>query len=738
MTGGEVRFSVRMLIVLFFKLMKNQIVMMTLPLWGVLPVCAQKKDSLMGMRRDSVMLTEVVVSGDHTRRDVQMKSSLNLVRLDQSYLRTNFSGSLMQSLAAIPGVKSMDIGSGQSKPAIRGLGFNRMVVTLNGIKHEGQQWGDDHGLEINQFSIDKIDIIKGPAALLYGSDAIGGVINLYSDEMPLHPVEGSIDVFARTNNESVGAAATVKGRKGAFFYKSNLTGLDYADYKIPTDRVQYNTYLIPLKDKRLRNTAGHEYDGDLLLGYEKDRFKTYLSLSDSYAKSGFFANAHGFDFVATDPSYDVSRRDIGLPYQSVNHLTAISHSSLRVANVGFTADFAWQKNLRKEMGPRYSHGYMPEPPDNEERRFDKSTYTANIAMKMELAEKHTLNAGFNGEYQRNRRGGWGFIIPDFETASTGVYLFDRYHLNDDFILSAGIRYDRTHMHLHSYNDWYRSPVSQGATDSVYIQRTADMKRNFNSFTWSIGANYNTGNWLLKMNIGKSFRVPIAKELGTNGINYNIFRYEEGNPNLKPEEAYQVDAGINWHNRVLNVQVDPYLNYFTNYIYLNPTPEFHDPDGMQLSRYTEARVLRYGLEIEAAYRFLTHWELHATGEYLYARQLDGPKKSFTLPFTPPASGALELKYTFTGDEPGNEGFVSTGLQAAAEQGRIVPPESVTPGYCIWNMTAGKSFSWRKYKLRVSLQAHNLLNKRYYDHTSYYRLIDIPEPGRNFALMLGMNF
>lgn len=716
----------------------NKIVTTAVPFLFVLPTCAQEQDSLQNVKKDGVALKEVVVTGDETHRDLQMKSSLNLVRIDQSYLQTNFAGSLMQSLEGIPGVKAMDIGSGQSKPAIRGLGFNRMVVTLNGIKHEGQQWGDDHGLEVDQFSIDKIDIIKGPAALLYGSDAIGGVINLYSDRLPQKVIEGRVNLFARTNNGTLGAAAAMNGRKKRFYYKGNLTWIDYADYKVPTNEVQYNTYLIPLKDHRLRNTAGKEYDGNLLLGYDGNKFKTYVAVTDSYTKSGFFANAHGFEFVNTDPSYDNSKRDIGLPYQTVNHLTIMNHSSLRIGKIDLSANVAYQNNLRKEMSPRYSHGYMPIPPDTEERRFNKSTYTANIGMKAEIAEKHTLNAGIDGEYQHNKRGGWGFIIPDFETTSLGIYLFDRYHVNDNFILSAGIRYDYNHTHIHSYRDWYKSPVTQGSTDSTYIQRSADLNRNFNSLTWSVGANYSTGNWLLKLNIGKSFRVPIAKELGTDGVNYNIFRYEEGNPNLKPEESYQVDAGINWHNEVLNIQIDPYLNYFSNYIYLNPTPEFHDPDGMQLSQYSEARVLRYGIEVDVTYKFLQHWEAHLAGEYLYARQLNGPKKDFSLPFTPPASGTFGLKYTFFGKEQGTDGFISTTLQAAAKQDRVIPPEAVTPAYYIWNMTAGKSFMIGNYKLNINLQAHNLLNKRYYDHTSYYRLIDVPEPGRNFALMIGLEF
>ena len=124
----------------------------------------------------SIVMQDLTVLGNR-QKDIQMRSSVNTISIGKEFLQNNFSGSLMQSLRGIPGVKAMSIGSGQSKPTIRGLGFNRMVVTEDGIKHEGQQWGDDHGLEIDQFAIDHIDVVKGPAALLYGSDANGGVIN---------------------------------------------------------------------------------------------------------------------------------------------------------------------------------------------------------------------------------------------------------------------------------------------------------------------------------------------------------------------------------------------------------------------------------------------------------------------------------------------------------------------------------------------------------------------------------
>ena len=190
-----------------------------------------------------------------------------MIRVDQEYLQLNFSGSLMQTMEGIPGVKAITIGSGQSKPAIRGLGYNRMVVSENGIKHEGQQWGDDHGLEIDQFSIDRAEVIKGPAALLYGSDAIGGVLLLHSNHVPKDSLEGSVQLFGRTNNGQLGASAKIGGRGEKWYYRANVTWIDYADYKVPTDSIQYYSYWIRLKDGRLRNTAGREHNGSFMLGY---------------------------------------------------------------------------------------------------------------------------------------------------------------------------------------------------------------------------------------------------------------------------------------------------------------------------------------------------------------------------------------------------------------------------------------------------------------------------------------
>ncbi|MCR5180980.1 MAG: TonB-dependent receptor [Bacteroidaceae bacterium] len=678
----------------------------------------------------AVVLHDVTVSGQR-QRDFQMRSSQSAVQVSHDYLQEHFSGSLMQTLEGIPGVKAMAIGSGQSKPTIRGLGFNRMVVSEDGIKHEGQQWGDDHGLEIDQFSVDRAEVIKGPAALLYGSDAIGGVLSLYSNHVPIEPLSGSVQLFGRSNNEQIGFTTKLGGRHGDWFYRVGATLIDYADYHVPTDSIQYFSYWIKLKDRRLRNTAGSERDGNLMVGYAGYRFHTDLRVSDSYSKSGFFANAHGLEVRLSDIDYDTSRRDVDLPYQWVNHFKVLSHTAWKGEQLRWDANLAWQNNLREERSEAVSHGYMPRPDGTLERRFVKNTLTAKLGMNLALGESHELSAGLNGEYQHNRRDGWGFIIPDFETTSIGAFAMDRYTISERLKLNAGIRIDHAHTHIGSYKDWFLTPVEGG--DSVYKVRSADVDRDFTSLTWSAGVNYAVGHWVLKSNIGKSFRVPTPKELGADGVNYHIFRYERGNAQLDPEESYQIDMGIHWDNDVVCVQVDPYINFFPNYIYLNPTSKY--VEGLQLHHYTQAQVLRYGVEAQATWVIDRHWETELKGEYLYAEQLSGEKKGYTLPFSTPWSVDAGAKYSFQWH--GNS-FLGVNARIVGAQNEIVPPEQPTDGYWTLNLSAKKQIPLRNCKVNIALHADNLLNRRYYDHTSFYRLINVPEPGRNVSMMVGVEY
>ena len=688
---------------------------------------------------DSVVVLDDVIENATDEHSYRQNSSLSSIQISSGYIATHASGSLMQTLEHIPGVQAMSIGSGQSRPAIRGLGFNRMVVTENGIKHEGQQWGDDHGLEIDQFGVDRIEVLKGPAALMCGSDAIGGAINLYSNNIPTEKLTGAVQFIGRTVNDQWGASAKIGGRTNRIFYRLHTTWIDYADSRVPTDSIQYYSYYIKLHNGKLRNTAGKERDASVMFGYLGDDFHTDLRVSDTYAKSGFFANAHGLEVRLSDTDYDSSARDIDLPYQWVNHFKAHSHTTLSADGISLNINAAFQRNVREEHSEPVSHGYMPTPANSLECRFSKNTITATAVLRGVTAFSNEYILGISTEHQHNKRDGWGFIIPDFKSNTFGVYLYHKRHWGlIDLLLpqyavdrNIGIRFDHSAIDIERYNDWYPTPTTDG--DSVYVQRSANIRRKFNSVTWSWGINIEGYSWDVKANIGKSFRMPIAKELCADGINYHIFRYEKGNRDLKAERSYQVDLSIvrkgSYSDR-LEIKFEPYFNYFPNYIYLSPTADY--AEGMQLYSYKQARVLRYGFEAEAEYSIIEVFTLKAVGEYLYAKQLSGDMKGYSLPFSTPWSVETSLSHGFSSS------FVSVSTRFVGKQDRIVPPEKTTDSYWTLNASAMKIWRTDKMSIELSAQANNLLNKRYYNHTSYYRLIDVPEAGRNFTVVLGVDF
>ena len=194
---------------------------------------------------------------------------------------------------------------------------------------------------------------KRAGSLLYGSDAIGGVINLNTNYIPQQDFGGSVNLFTRTNNESYGISAQLQGRQNKFFYKTQFTLIDYGDYKVPADSIQYYSYYIKLKDRRLRNTAGKEQNFRGSFGWLSDRFKSIFNISNVYAKSGFFADAHGLEVRLSDIDYDKSSRDIDYPYHSANHFKAANTSSWYLGDLFLKVNLSYQNNYMKELVERF-------------------------------------------------------------------------------------------------------------------------------------------------------------------------------------------------------------------------------------------------------------------------------------------------------------------------------------------------------------------------------------------------
>lgn len=688
--------------------------------------------------------TVEISSNAHNVRKSTEARSIDIV--DQQFIQKHLGGSLMTTLDRLPGIGNIGIGSGQSKPLIRGLGFNRVVVVDKGIKHEGQQWGADHGLEIDQFATGDIEIIKGPSSFIYGSDAIGGAINL--NPVPMEQgLGGNLNLIGKSNNAHYGSSINLFGSNKKWFFDSRVTYQNYGDYRVPTDTVHVYDFPVRLHRNRLRNTAGRETGLHFNTGYVSKNFKTSIHASNSYSKAGFFANAHGLEPRGVGAEHDTSNRDLLLPYQRVNHFKLISHTEVNHQQGKTDIELGFQRNFRQEFNHYVPHGYMPPIypsymtiPIDLEREYDKFIYSGNIRHSI-ILKQHQLQFGINSDYQDNKIHGWSFLVPAFRQFNAGLFVYDKYVVNNNLILHGALRYDYGNSQFERYDDWFTSERIEGnVTIKEYLTRANNFNRDFNSFVWSAGINYNPGRFNLKANLGKSFRMPIAKELAANGVNYHYFSYERGNPSLNPEVAYQADFGFGFTDEKWSVEFSPFYNYFPNYIYLNPTP-YHDyfyGAGNQVFEYTQSKVMRYGAEIKFNYQFLPHFSTEFLGEYLYSEQLSGDKKGYTLPFSPAPSALFNLTWKPKSANSLSNSYLSVDYRITAAQNNIVPPEKKTPSYRIINIQLGTTLSLNKQPFEVSLQAQNLFNAKYLNHTSFYRLIELPEASRNIILSLKMPF
>lgn len=692
-------------------------------------------------------LNEVLVNGNSIEKR-KKEESLNVETVNNSFIQRNLGGSLMQSLQKLPGVKTISIGSGGSKPLIRGLSFNQVIVVENGLKHEGQQWGADHGLEIDQYAVNRVEIIKGPSSFIYGSDAVGGAVNIKPLPLPSqNTFGGSVDLTGKSNNAQFGSSINLFGRNENWFFDSRVTTMDYGDYRVPTDVVHVYSYAVPLYKNHLRNTAGKELDFHFSTGYSGENLKSVFYFSNVHTKSGFFANAHGLEPRNVDLElHDKSSRDILMPYQQVNHLKVSNTTSFQVGNHAFETQIGFQNNFRREYSHYVNHGYMPPiypedmyAPQDLERQYDKDVWSFSAKDEFRI-QNHQITVGSNVALQQNEIGGWSFLIPSFTQFNAGLFAYDKIELNEKWLLNGAVRYDYGKIKMKSYYDWFQSPVSENnQTEMEYLQRSQDLTKTFDSFTWSVGANYNLGKLSLKANLGSSFRMPIAKELASNGVNYHYFRFEKGNPNLDAERSYQLDLGMEWKAQNWTFQLTPFVNYFPNFIYLNPTSahDIYYGAGNQVFEYEQSKVFRYGAELQTRYYFLKSLSAEIGAEYLYSEQKSGSKKGYTLPFSPPPSVLFGLNY-----EPQisflKEPYFSVDYRFTAQQNNIVPPEKKTSESHVFNMAFGSKVKTGKQDISINIQIQNLFNTKYLNHTSFYRLIELPEAGRNIIVSMKIPF
>tara|TARA_R110001592_G_scaffold8105_2_gene44833 strand:- start:435636 stop:438011 length:2376 start_codon:yes stop_codon:yes gene_type:complete len=651
--------------------------------------------------------------------------------IDRDFIERNNSGTFSNALEKLPGISTINTGVGISKPVIRGMSSNRIQVNDRGIKQEGQQWGADHGLEIDPFDVDRVEIVKGPASLIYGSDGMSGVINISPAPIPHDgEIKGHLINSYQTNNNMRSHSAMVEGNENGFIYKGRLTFQDYQDYRVPADEFTYAGYVLPVYENRLKNTAGKERHFSLMTGIRKKWGKSTITLSRFGQQAGIFTGA-----VGIPNSYNLQHNgdygNIELPNQDNSHVKVISNTTIQLNQNWLEIDLGYQRNERQEQSLPHAHGISSSQEGNLALGLYLNTYTANLRFNHHISNKEQAIIGFQSSLMDNQFDGFEFLLPQFKSQSAGFFYFHEYRLKDNFILNAGLRVD---VAKHQIDAHSQPTYNNGEATGNEVLRNPDIDRSYANLSGATGFSWIVNNKSnLKLNLGSSYRVPSPIELATNGIHHGNFRHELGNPNLNSERSFQSDLNFTYSQRNLLIGFSPYLAYYSGYIYLSPTAKFSTlPGAGTLWEYRQNNAIFSGGEVKIQWAILPNLQTSIAGEFVNSQNLD---TSLPLPLTPPASVLFGLDWELPYKNqwlPASNMFIE--YRQVAAQNRVDRNERVTEGYVLLEAGLGLEFAMARQIFKFRISGKNLLNSYYFNHMSRYRLLNLPEQGRNINVSL----
>jgi iron complex outermembrane receptor protein len=685
-----------------------------------------------------VSIREIVIT-DNLKEIRNRQSTVGLEVAGSDFLTHHFSGSLMQTLEQLPGVRSMDIGAGFSKPVIRGMGFNRVSVTENGIKQEGQQWGADHGLEIDALNVASVQVRKGPASLLYGSDAMAGVVEILPPAAPLDDqFFGEAILLGKSVNGLFGGSLLLGVKKGRFHSRARYSEQRFGDYRIPADKITYLTQQIPVYNRRLKNTAGVERNINWTGEYAGRRYRSAYAVSNAYQKVGFFPGAHGIP-DASRVRDDGDPRRIDLPFSNVNHLKASTRQQYTWDALQLRWDAGYQQNHREEWSLFHTHYGTQPPPDNapdKELAFRLNTFSSGMKLRLSGPGGWEHTGGWDVQYQHNTVGGYSFLLPAYKRFTTGVFWLANYRATDRLLLSAGLRYDYGKIKADPFTDRYLAAYlhEQGYPEEEIARnqvRSYPVDKPFGDWSGSVGLVWEPpGGQLFKANIGHSFRLPGVNELASNGVHHGTFRHEQGDVSLDSERGWQLDMAYSRTSRCVSFNFSPFVAWFSHYIYLRPTGEWSVlPHAGQVYRYTGTEAFFAGGEVSAGVKLPFRLNYTLAGEYVHTYNCDA---HIPLAFSPPATVRNRL------DWKGKNIAVYAEHQLIARQTRTDRNEDATPGAGLLHAGATLTIPAGATRAEITLSVRNLSDTRYLNHLSFYRKVEIPEPGRTIQLIVKIPF
>ena len=684
---------------------------------------------------DEVVVTAVTRASELKKIPVVIKS------VDKNIINQNASTNLIDGLKNIPGVNQITSGAAISKPVIRGLGYNRVITLVDGIKQEGQQWGGEHGIEIDEFSVGKVEIVKGPGSLMYGSDGIAGVLNFISPKVAANgKIENQLITNYQTNNNLIATSFSNKGNKNGFVWEGRLTNKLAGNYE--------NKY-----DGKVLNSGFKELDGNLMLGINKNWGHSYFNVS-SYnttlnivegerdADGKFtFINSNGDDVTATDEDYKGYK--VGFPHQEINHLRLTSNNYFLLKNGTINADFAFQNNKRKEFADATN-------PDEKELFFDLNTFNYNVRYNVKETNNWETSFGIGGMQQSNTNKGVEALIPDYQFFDAGAFVFTQKTFNKNLTLAGGLRFDN------------RNVDAQEMLEDTDV-KFAKFNKNYSGISGSLGLSYQLDKQsTIKLNLSRGFRAPNIAELSSNGIHEGTFRYEIGDINLKSEISHQIDAAYFLNSDHISFEFTPFVNFISNYIYTEKMQDANgndviiDPnDPVPAFRFTQGNAQLFGGEIFLDFHPHPFDWLHVENSFSYVRatQNNRPENEKFLPFIPAPKYRGEIKTNFEKvNNTFSDFYAKFSVDHYFKQNNIYSAfdtETATPAYTLLSVGIGadiKAFGKKDF-FNVFISGENLTDVAYQNHLSRLKYapenpatgrIGVYNMGRNFSVKLMMNF
>lgn len=694
----------------------------------------------------AIEMAEVVVTGPSASSERQLNPIPTLVidGISSNKLATK---NVIDAIARLPGISQISTGGAISKPVIRGLGYNRVIVLNNHIRQEGQQWGDEHGIEIDEYSVDRVEIIKGPGSLKYGSDAMAGVIHF----LPPKPVSegrimGHLLANYQTNNHLQGYSAMNAGNINGLNWLARLSSKTAGNYENAYDGPVYNS---GFKELNFNGSLGiNKKWGFSRLNFS--RFDQTIGLVEGQRDElGHFLREVVVGGQTVEEQSvtgdDLKGYDIGVPSQGILHQKVSTNNKLFLDRSVLSLNLAYQQNSRQEFED-------PLHEDEAELAFLLNTFNYDLQYLLPVFDEWQPSIGINGMVQNSLNEGEEFLIPEFNLWDAGVFGFIQRSVGP-WYLNGGVRYDIRHIDSHPlYLNANEEPVGEQVPGGT--TKFQDFTTDFFNFSASFGASFQvTDELTAKLNVSRGFRSPNMSELGSNGVHEGTFRYEVGNPELKPETSLQWDAGLVFNNEHLSIELGLFHNTVNHFIHIQKLSNSLGGDSIIqvddpsiVFQYVQGDAHLYGGEMVVDIH--PHpWDwLHFENSFSYVRgELKNQRaEASNLPFMPAPKIHSELRADFKKEKSTWQNlYFRLGLDHTFRQDHVFTAfdtETPSAGYTLFHAGAGTDIYGKNGNklFSLSIAASNLLDVAYQSHLSRLKYApENPATGRVGVYNMGRN-